>query len=95
MRAFGAAFGQHQFGVDMDRDAPALGLAKAEDRGACHQRVLDDPEQRSASTRARPGDFLMPFGQVACGEEHRPFGPALAQTFGEMVEAGRAERDLG
>ena len=41
-------------------------------------------------------DFLVPLGQIARGEEHRPrLAPAARRRSDKMLEAGRAERDLG
>jgi len=44
MRALRPRLYQHQRRIDMDRDPAALRLAEAEDRRACDELVLDDPE---------------------------------------------------
>ena len=37
----------------------------------------------------------MPFGQIARGEEDRAVLRPQGQSFGQMIDTGRPERDLG
>ena len=90
MRALWLRLHQHQLGIDVDRDAPLLRLTEPEDRRAGDQLVLQDPEHRTLTS-----DLLMPLGQVARGEKHRPFLAAQSEPLGEVVDAFRAERDFG
>src|SRR3546814_1457744 len=79
MRALGTGANEHEQRIDMDRDAPALGLAETQDRRARDELVLDDPVER-----ARARDLLVPLGQIARRQEHRPLAPAQRQPLGEI-----------
>src|SRR3546814_10483030 len=87
MRALGTGANEHEQRIDMDRDAPALGLAETQDRRARDELVLDDPVER-----ARARDLLVPLGQIARRQEHRPLAPAQRQPLGEIVDRMIDER---
>src|SRR3546814_12408477 len=60
MRALGTGANEHEQRIDMDRDAPALGLAETQDRRARDELVLDDPVER-----ARARDLLVQIGSAS------------------------------
>src|SRR3546814_8076337 len=74
----------------MKRDVPALAHAETQDRRARDVLLIDDPVER-----ARARDLLVPLGQIARRQEHRPLAPAKRQPLGEIVDRMIAERDLG
>src|SRR3546814_12358835 len=51
MRALGTGANENEQRIDMDRDAPALGLAETQDRRARAELVLDEPGGRSEEGR--------------------------------------------